>query len=76
MSRKTISYLKIQLLGLAVGMTAVSGFGADLYSIVGGNEQIPQRLAAEALKLNPPGIPNEVSLNTTVTKISNGTDRR
>ncbi|KAM3185880.1 hypothetical protein ACTXT7_005504 [Hymenolepis weldensis] len=57
-------------------MTASSGLGAALYSIVGGNEQIAQKLAAEALNSNPPGIPRNVSLNTTVTKISKGSKRR
>nr|CDS27524.1 prenylcysteine oxidase [Hymenolepis microstoma] len=58
------------------GMTASSGFGASLYSIVGGNEQIAQNLASRALNSNPPGIPREVSLNTTVTKIFKGSQRR
>ncbi|VDN98583.1 unnamed protein product [Rodentolepis nana] len=58
------------------GMTACSGFGASLYSIVGGNEQIARNLASRALNSNPPGIPREVSLNTPVTKISRGSQRR
>ncbi|VUZ52570.1 unnamed protein product [Hymenolepis diminuta] len=58
------------------GMTASSGLCAALYSIVGGNEQIAQNLAAKALCSNPQGFPCHVSLNTTVTEISKGSKRR
>ncbi|KAL5108625.1 Prenylcysteine oxidase-like [Taenia crassiceps] len=58
------------------GMTAVSGFGTDFFSVVGGNERVAQKLCEAALQSNPPSIPRKVSLRTTVTKLSRGSKRR
>ncbi|VDL59108.1 unnamed protein product [Hymenolepis diminuta] len=43
-------------------MTASSGLCAALYSIVGGNEQIAQNLAAKALCSNPQGFPRPIAM--------------
>uniref|UniRef100_A0A5K3F300 Prenylcys_lyase domain-containing protein n=1 Tax=Mesocestoides corti TaxID=53468 RepID=A0A5K3F300_MESCO len=57
------------------GMCAVSGFGADLFSVVGGNEQISQKLCEAALAESPNGVPNKLSLNTEVTKLDRSSKR-
>ncbi|VDM33712.1 unnamed protein product [Hydatigera taeniaeformis] len=58
------------------GMTSVSGFGAELFSVVGGNEKVAQKLCEAALRSNPSDISRKVSLRTTVTKLSRGLKRR